>query len=178
MLLVSAARPALSDLAGSQRLVLAQWCATTDIGARLPRLDHRVEGLALVLGVALDRFHQVGDEVVTPLQLHVDAAPGILRTDAQTHQAVIDDDKKKPDHQRQAEQHDESRHFGTSGSALSMSEPAHDGAALSGANVPPATIFCARQPYRLSTQSTARPQNVAPFPGRAGLLPVQPACES
>jgi hypothetical protein len=42
-------------------------------GHRLgPGLDHPLEGFALVGGVALDRFDEVGDQVVAASQLGVD----------------------------------------------------------------------------------------------------------
>jgi hypothetical protein len=41
-------------------------------------LGDGLEGLALVAGVALDRVHQVGDEVVAALQLGVDLGPGLV----------------------------------------------------------------------------------------------------
>ena len=44
------------------------------------RGDHGLEGLALVLEVALGGFHQIGDEVVATLQLHVDLGEGVLET--------------------------------------------------------------------------------------------------
>ncbi len=39
--------------------------------------DHRLQGLALVFGVALDRLHQVGNQVGAPLQARLDVAPGL-----------------------------------------------------------------------------------------------------
>src|SRR5260221_205674 len=53
-------------------------------GARLHRYravargDHRLEGLALVLDVALGDLDQVGDEIVAPLELDVDLREGVL----------------------------------------------------------------------------------------------------
>src|SRR5688572_13077965 len=58
----------------------------------IPGLDHRFERLALVLEVALDDFHQVRDQVVAPLELHVDLRERILVPVAQRDQAVVDAD--------------------------------------------------------------------------------------
>jgi len=45
-----------------------------------------------VRGVALDGLDQVGDEVVTAFQLHVDAAPGFLDLVAARDHRVPDQD--------------------------------------------------------------------------------------
>jgi hypothetical protein len=39
--------------------------------------------------IALDRLHEVGDEVVPPLELHVDLGPGILVAVAECDEAVV-----------------------------------------------------------------------------------------
>ena len=43
-----------------------------------PRLNHRCQGGLLLLGRALDRFHQVGDQVGAPLVLILHLRPGRL----------------------------------------------------------------------------------------------------
>src|SRR4051812_7399805 len=55
---------------------------------RVAGCDHRLEGLALVGGVALDGLDQVRDEVVAPLELHVDLRPGVLHLVPQLDEAV------------------------------------------------------------------------------------------
>src|SRR6185295_11514081 len=59
----------------------------------ISRLDHRFERLALVLQVALRRLHQVGDQVVAALELHVDLRERVLVPVAQRDQPVVDADR-------------------------------------------------------------------------------------
>src|SRR5688572_22290784 len=61
-------------------------------------LDDLLHGLGLVLGVTLHRLDQVGDEVVTALQLDVDVRPGFIGAVAQGDQAVVDGDQPGDDH--------------------------------------------------------------------------------
>ena len=48
--------------------------------------------------IAFDRFDQIGDEIMPPLELHIDVCPGTLRLDLQPHQAVIDADDDQHAH--------------------------------------------------------------------------------
>jgi hypothetical protein len=57
------------------------------------RLHHRIERLALVLQVALDRFDQVRNQVVAAPELNVDLRERVLETVTQHHQAVVDGDR-------------------------------------------------------------------------------------
>jgi len=60
-------------------------------GARLvARLDDRLQRLAFELHVPLDALDEVGDQVVTPLELDVDLREGVLEPVAQPDQAVVD----------------------------------------------------------------------------------------
>ena len=45
--------------------------------------------LALVLQIALGRLDQVGDQVVSPLELDINLREGVLEAVPQRHQAVI-----------------------------------------------------------------------------------------
>ena len=63
--------------------------------AALPRrdggragLDDPLEGLPFELHLALDGLDEVGDQVVAPLELHVDLAERVGHLVAQAHQAV------------------------------------------------------------------------------------------
>src|SRR5207248_4015224 len=59
-------------------------------GARLvARDDDRLQRLALVLEVALGRLDQVGDQVVPPLELHIDLRESVLVAVAQLDQPVV-----------------------------------------------------------------------------------------
>jgi len=53
-------------------------------------------------GVALDRLHQVRDQVVAPLELDVDLRPGVVDPVPQPDQAVVaedeDEDEEDDDH--------------------------------------------------------------------------------
>src|SRR5690606_21464182 len=68
----------------------------------IARLHHPFEGLLLVSGVALHGFHDIGDQVVTPLELHLDLRPRVVDSVPQLHQAVVE--------QHHQEQHDGHRH--------------------------------------------------------------------
>ncbi len=54
-------------------------------------------------GVALHRFHQVGDQVVAALELHVDIGPRVVTLYFEADQAVVhaDDENHGQDHNRQ-----------------------------------------------------------------------------
>jgi len=71
------------------------------------RLAHPLEDLALVLHVALDGAHQVGDQVVAPLELHVDLRPRVPDLVPQPHQAVVEPggDRDNRDHDDQPDAH-------------------------------------------------------------------------
>src|SRR5690606_2788625 len=51
--------------------------------------DHRLERLAFVLHVALDRLDQPRDQVVAPFQLHVDLGERVGVGVAQAHEAIV-----------------------------------------------------------------------------------------
>src|SRR2546425_6815420 len=59
----------------------------------VPRRDHRFERPALVLDVALRRFHEIRDQVVAALQLDVDLRKGVLEAVALRNQPVVDRDQ-------------------------------------------------------------------------------------
>jgi len=69
-------------------------------------LDDRLEGLTLMPQVALGRFHQVGDQVVAALELHVDLGEGVLEPVAQGHQTVVDGDRGTDDQYDQDNEYD------------------------------------------------------------------------
>ena len=62
---------------------------------RVAGLDHGVERLALVGGVALDGLDEVGDEVEAALELDVDLRPGVLDLVAPPDQAVVGGDQRR-----------------------------------------------------------------------------------
>ena len=52
--------------------------------------DHRLQSLALVRQVTPGDLHQIGDQVMAALELHLDLGKGVTKTVAQGHQPVID----------------------------------------------------------------------------------------
>ena len=74
---------------------------------RVSGRDHRFERLALVLDIALGHFDQVRNQVVPPLQLHVDLREGILEAVPQGDQPVVHPDNRKHHHQHNHHQHDQ-----------------------------------------------------------------------
>ena len=74
---------------GLPGLAAACWLA---VCAEL-RLDHGFQRFALVLHVGLGRFDQVRDQVVAPLQLHVDLRERVLEAVPQADQLVVDTDE-------------------------------------------------------------------------------------
>ena len=48
--------------------------------------------------IAFYCFDQIGNEIMPPLELHIDVCPGTLRLDLQPHQAVIDADDDQHAH--------------------------------------------------------------------------------
>ena len=71
---------------------------------RRPRLRDLVERPALVGGVALDRLHEVRDQVVAAPELDVDLRPGVLRSVPQPDEPVVDDHAGE---RHEHEEHDE-----------------------------------------------------------------------
>ena len=71
-----------------------------------PRLGHLLEGLALVRRVALDGLDQVGDEVVTTLELNVDPGPGFVDPVPRSDDRVADQDEDQPDQQQYGDDDD------------------------------------------------------------------------
>jgi hypothetical protein len=61
------------------------------------RIDHRLQGLPLVLEIALGGLHQIGDQVVTPFELDFDLGKGVLEPVAQLDQPVVDTDRPDDD---------------------------------------------------------------------------------
>src|SRR2546428_2064017 len=59
------------------------------------RVDDSLESALLVSGVALDRFHHVGDQVVAALELHINVGPGVIALHLKTNQAVVRADGKQ-----------------------------------------------------------------------------------
>src|ERR1700722_3946111 len=55
----------------------------------IARVDYRFQGALLVSCVALDGFHQVGNQVVATLELDIDVRPGVVAGDLEAHQAVV-----------------------------------------------------------------------------------------
>src|SRR6266508_1133445 len=68
-----------------------------------PRLGDRLQRAPLMGGVALDGLDQVGDQVVTALELHVDLAPRVVDMVPPPNQAVVDQHGHD-------QQHDDDRH--------------------------------------------------------------------
>ena len=49
-----------------------------------------LEGAAFVRGISLDRFDQVGDQVVAALELNVNIRPGVVTLHAQPNESVVE----------------------------------------------------------------------------------------
>jgi len=64
---------------------------------RVAGLDHRVQGAALMGGIALHGFDQVGNEVMALLHLHVDVGKGLVDPLPHRDQAVVDRDRPQDD---------------------------------------------------------------------------------
>src|SRR5581483_8340395 len=56
-----------------------------------------LEGGFFVGSIALDGFHEIGNQVVTALELHVNIGPGGVGAHPQLHQTVVEADQQ-PDH--------------------------------------------------------------------------------
>ena len=57
-----------------------------------------LERCPLVRRVALDRLHEVRDEVVAAAELHVDLGPRVVHTVAQADELVVDEDDRQREH--------------------------------------------------------------------------------
>jgi hypothetical protein len=57
--------------------------------------------------IALGGFHQVGNEIVSPLQLHIDLGERILEPVAQRNQTVVDPDGPEADDEDEQDQNSE-----------------------------------------------------------------------
>ena len=51
----------------------------------------------LLRGVTLDRLNQVGDQVITTLELHINLEPGVVDPVPTSHQAVVDNSEEQAD---------------------------------------------------------------------------------
>src|SRR5437588_10640474 len=60
-----------------------------------------LQGVALVGGVALDRLHQVGDEVVAALELHADLGPGVVHLVPAPDELVVHGDGQPREESRE-----------------------------------------------------------------------------
>ncbi|OPZ08268.1 MAG: hypothetical protein BWZ07_03185 [Alphaproteobacteria bacterium ADurb.BinA280] len=77
----------------------------------IARLDYGFQGFAFMLHVALDRFHQIGDQVIATGQLHVDLGERILVTVARRDQTVVDADCVERDDRDDAQQDQKAHGF-------------------------------------------------------------------
>ena len=93
-------REQLAQRAGEHVLGLGLIVYARGVDRLLTGLDDRLERLPLVGGVALDRVHEVGDQVVATLELDVDVRPGLLGGDLLALDAVVDadDEQRHDDH--------------------------------------------------------------------------------
>ena len=98
----------------------------------------RLEGLLLVRGVALDRLHQVRDQVVAPLELDVDLRPGVLHLVAQADEPVVDADRGNDRHERLAAPGRPPQHANHSIAFLLRCPPAHHAARVLSEDTPSA----------------------------------------
>ncbi len=104
------------------------------------RLHHRLERAALVAGIALHGLDQVGNEVVTLLELHVDVGERLVDPLPHGDQPVVDHDD--PDHERGDDSENDpgrSRHAGLPFSAWpqrpsSSRIPARKASSIGGVN--------------------------------------------
>src|SRR5262245_38012809 len=69
-----------------------------------------LERRLLVRRVALDRLHEVGHEVVPPLELDVDPAPSLLDAVPRGDDAVADEDVDQAEQEKQPDDHDYDDH--------------------------------------------------------------------
>ena len=83
--------------------------AVTDVGRlhrRGPQLCYSVESCPLVFRVLVDGLDEVGNQIVTTLQLHVDIAPGVIDPIAAANKAVVEKDTDGGQHDEdENEQH-------------------------------------------------------------------------
>ena len=72
---------------------------------------------ALEVHRALDRVHQVGNQIVAPLELHVDLLPGVGHLVLERDEAVVGaDDPQDDDHKD--DQQDDRAHVGSYGQSV------------------------------------------------------------
>ena len=87
-----------------ERIFFAGACGgtrVTGLQRAAARRDQRFERAALVAGMALHDRHDVGNEIVAPLQLHVDVGPGVVAQLAQPRETIEGEDG--PAHDEQSE---------------------------------------------------------------------------
>ena len=73
----------------------------------LPRLDHRLQRPPFVRRIAADRLDEVRDQVVAPLELHIDLGPCRLDPVAETDEPVIRQREVPGDDHQQDDDDDE-----------------------------------------------------------------------
>ena len=67
-----------------------------------PRFHYCLQGLGFMGCIAFDSLNQVGNQIVTALQLHIDLRPAVGLLVAESHEAVVDGDE--PHHGDRAKQ--------------------------------------------------------------------------
>ena len=72
--------------------------------------DNGLEGLFLVLGVALDRFDQICDQVAAALELRVDVLPSVIDAIAQRNEVIVDADYRANDSDDDDDANDDRNH--------------------------------------------------------------------
>src|SRR5690606_27532293 len=77
----------------------------------VPRLDHLLQGVLLVLHIALDRLDEVRDEVVATLELNVNLRPGVVGLLSEPYKAVVHRESHYNDRDDQNKKHDQETHF-------------------------------------------------------------------
>src|SRR5262249_27528856 len=71
------------------------------------RLRDRLERAALVRGVPLDRLHEIGNQVMAPLELHLDLRPGVVDTVTRPDEPVVDPDHPEDEQEDDSHQHED-----------------------------------------------------------------------
>ena len=82
-----------------------------------PSGGHGLQSRALVGRIALDRLHQVGDQVVATPQLGLDVRPGVVDVLALLHEAVVRDHADDDDEEQHDRDDQEDDHLSTVGGA-------------------------------------------------------------
>src|SRR5581483_11949971 len=93
----------------SLSLTLFRWSRSGHGGATV--LGNIFKGTLFMGGITLHGLHQIGDEIVAALELHIDIGPRVVGAYPQLHQSVVNTDEYENNDRQQNDDDNETDHL-------------------------------------------------------------------